>query len=216
MATREERARRGRREGSLFSKLATVLELRLVVDQLDEDDALAFALTCRDFRAATCLAGSAIARFGERGICTSVAGVWSSTARLRWAVGLGYEMNSEHFAQAAGMGHLEVLQWARANGCEWNWHTCAAAAEGGHLELLQWARANGCEWDWFTCSCACMDGHMEVLQWARANGCPWDTETCSTAARGRSSLRGDAPRASEGSSAACRSTLRHHRHRRGR
>ena len=46
MATREERQRRGR--GSLFSKLATVLELRLVVDQLDENDAFAFALTCRE------------------------------------------------------------------------------------------------------------------------------------------------------------------------
>ena len=83
MATREERARRG--QGSLFSKLATVLELRLVVDQLDENDAFAFALTCRDFRAATCLAGSAAARFGEDGIRTSVAGSWASVARLRWA-----------------------------------------------------------------------------------------------------------------------------------
>jgi hypothetical protein len=141
-------------EGSLFRHLATPLELRLVVDHLDEDDALAFASTCRAFRAATCLAGSAIARFGERGINTGVASVWSSTARLRWAVGLGYEMDSEYFARAAGMGRLEVLQWARANGCEWNWDTCSAAAEGGHLEVLQWARANGCEWSWVTCSAA--------------------------------------------------------------
>ena len=67
----------------LPSPRATPLELRLVVDHLDEDDAFAFPSTCRAFRAATCLAGSAAARFRERGIRTSVAGVWSSTARLR-------------------------------------------------------------------------------------------------------------------------------------
>ena len=83
---RGARARRGRRQGSLFSKLSTVLELRLIVDQLDESDALAFALTSRDFRAATCLTGSATARFGEHGIRTSVADSWASVARLRWAV----------------------------------------------------------------------------------------------------------------------------------
>jgi len=112
-------------EGSLLSELGTD-ELSLVVDQLDEDDAFAFASTCRAFRAATCLAGSAAARFGERGIRTSVAGSWASVARLRWAVGLGYEMNSDHLAHAASMGHLEVLQWARANGCEWDAGTCSS------------------------------------------------------------------------------------------
>ena len=47
-----------------------------------------------------------LARFGERGIHTSVAGSWASAARLRWAVGLGYEMDSRHFGRAAGMGRL--------------------------------------------------------------------------------------------------------------
>ena len=171
-------------EGSLFRHLATPLELRLVVDHLDEDDAFAFASTCRAFRAATCLAGSAAARFGERGIRTSMADVWSSTARLRWAVGLGYEMHVYQFARAARMGHLEVLQWARANGCEWNEWTCSAAAEGGHLEVLQWARANGCKWNEDTCSYAAAAGHLEVLQWARANGCDWDGDTCALAVEG--------------------------------
>ena len=73
-------------EGSFFRHLATPLELRLVVDHLHEHDAFAFASTCRAFRAATCLAGSATARFGEHGIRTSVAGSWASVARLRWAV----------------------------------------------------------------------------------------------------------------------------------
>ena len=67
-------------EGSLFRHLATPLELRLVVDHLDEDDAFAFASTCRAFRAATCLAGSVAARFGERGIHTSVPGCWPTRA----------------------------------------------------------------------------------------------------------------------------------------
>ena len=93
-------------EESLFSKLGAD-ELRLIVDQLDEDDAFAFASTCRAFRTATCLAGSATARFGERSIRTTWAGAWASVARLRWAVAQGYKTKSGHLARSpAVMGRL--------------------------------------------------------------------------------------------------------------
>ena len=174
-------------EGSLFVKLGTVLELQLIVEWLDEDDAFAFASTCRDFHAAIGYTGSDTTGALTRPTTlttTSVKGVWASVARLRWAVLLGYRMNVRHFARAAGMGRLEVLQWARANDCDFDWRTCEAAAGGGHQLILQWARANGCEWSESTCAAAACGGHLAVLQWARERGCPWGRWTCHYAAAG--------------------------------
>ena len=72
-------------EASPFLKLDADA-LRLVVDALDEDDALAFALGCRLFRDATCQASSKVARF-RGGVRTRRRAAWVSVARLRWARG---------------------------------------------------------------------------------------------------------------------------------
>ena len=181
--------------GSALSILDDGGGLPLVLDRLDEDDALCAALACttlRDVlfgqpRHAVRAAGKPYA--GKR-IVTSVAGVASSAGRLAWVRGLGgaepswvraWNWRTSH--HLASVGALDALQWARANGCEWTAYTCSAAAAGNHLEVLQWARANGCEWNAGTCSRAAQGGHLEVLQWARANGCEWDARTCSQAAR---------------------------------
>jgi hypothetical protein len=182
--------------GSALSILEDGGGLPLVLDRLDEDDALCAALACttlRDLlfaqpRHVVRAAGKSHA--GKR-IVTSVAGVASSAARLAWVRGLSgaapswvrawNSLTSHHLASVGG---LEALQWARANGCEWDAWTCGQAAQGGHLEVLQWARANGCEWNAYTCWSAARGGHLEVLQWARANGCEWNAYTCSAAAEG--------------------------------
>ena len=155
--------------GSSLSILEDGGALPLVLDRLDEDDALCAALACttlRDVlfaqpRHAVRAAGKPYA--GKR-IVTSVAGVASSAGRLAWARGLSCVAPS----------------WVQA----WDWHTSRYLASVGALEALQWARANGCEWDACTCSEAAGGGHLEVLQWARANGCEWNASTCSEAARG--------------------------------
>ena len=150
---------------SPFRHLATLTEVRLVVDQCDEDDALALALTASPFYAAVCRRGGAYARF-SKGVRTRTSAMWTSSRRLEWARSLGCPWSARAFAQAA-----------RANGCEWDAETCADAAEGGHLEVLQWARANGCPWDEYTFHNAAANGHMHVVEWARDQpGCPWPME----------------------------------------
>ena len=145
--------------GSALSILEDGGGLPLVLDRLDEDDALCAALACttlRDVlfaqpRHAVRAAGKPYA--GKR-IVTSVAGVASSAGRLAWVRGLSgvapswvRAWDSRTSRYLASVGALEALQWARASGCEWDACTCNEAAGGGHLEVLQWARANGCEWN---------------------------------------------------------------------
>ena len=121
--------------GSALSILEDGGGLPLVLDRLDEDDALCAALACttlRDLlfaqpRHVVRAAGKSHA--GKR-IVTSVAGVASSAARLAWVRGLSDAAPS----------------WVRA----WNSLTSHHLASVGGLEALQWARANGCEWDAWT------------------------------------------------------------------
>jgi hypothetical protein len=158
--------------------------LTLVLDHVDDDDALCAALVCTTFRDTTFaqprhgVRGASEPHAGKR-IITSVAAVASSAGRLAWVKSLDGAAPAWVRAWGAGtcrhlavVGALEALRWARENGCEWNATTCAWAAGGGHLDVLRWARENGCEWDANTCACAADGGHLDVLRWARENGCP--------------------------------------------
>ena len=150
---------------SPLSMLDTGGALSLVLDRVDEDDALCAALACTTFRDALfaqrrhAVRPAADEPHAGKRLVTSVAGAGASAARLAWVKTLG--------PQAPG--------WV----CVWDASTCAFLAHVGALQALQWARANGCEWDSETCSSAAAEGHLEVLQWARANGCEWDSETSS-------------------------------------
>eukprot|EP01044_Picomonas_judraskeda_P025627 COSAG03_NODE_7495_length_909_cov_4.425926_1_plen_211_part_10 len=180
--------------GSPLAVLDAGGSLSLVLDRVDENDALSAALTCTTFRDALfAQPRHAVREVGKqhegKRIVTSVAGVASSAGRLAWVRRLGEAApswvrawNWSTTLRLASLGALEALQWARANGCDWNRYTCTRAAAGGHLEVLQWARANGCDWNAGTCTRAAAGGHLEVLQWARANGCDWNAGTCSEAA----------------------------------
>ena len=162
--------------GSALSILEDGGGLPLVLDRLDEDDALCAALACTTLRDVLFAQPRHAARaagkpYAGKRIVTSVAGVASSAGRLAWVRGLSgaapswvREWNWRTSRHLAAGGALEALQWARANGCAWDAGTCSAAAGGGHLEVLQWARANGCEWDASTCMRAAEGGHMAVMQ----------------------------------------------------
>ena len=118
--------------------------LRLVVDALDEDDALAFACAATAFRQVTCHRDHpCLARF-PGGIRTRTVAVVASPARMAWMRSMGSPWDKRVCRAAAAEGHLAVLQWARAQGCPWDEWTCADAALRGHLAVLQWARAQGC------------------------------------------------------------------------
>ena len=170
--------------GSALSILEDGGGLPLVLDRLDEDDALCATLACTTLRDVLFTQPQHAVRalgkpYAGKRIVTGVAGVASSAGRLAWVRGLSgaaplwvRDWNSHTSSSLASVGAIEALQWARANGCEWNAMTCSEAARRGHLEVLQWARANGCEWNASTCSLAAEGGHLAVLEWARANGCP--------------------------------------------
>ena len=157
--------------GSSLSILEDGGALSLVLDRLDEDDALCAALACTTFRDALFAQPRHVVRaagkpYAGKRIVTGVAGAGSSAGRLAWVRGLSDR----------------APNWVRA----WNWSTSCRLASVGALEALQWARANGCEWDVGTCSEAARGGHLEVLQWARANGCEWFAGTCICCSRRRS------------------------------
>ena len=165
--------------------------LALVLELVDDDDALCASLVCTTFRSTIfrqprhSVRGASEAHVGKR-IITSVAAVASSSARLAWVKSLGgaapawvHAWDARTCRRLAAVGALEALQSARENGCEWDAGTCSRAAGGGHLGVLQWARDNGCEWDVWTCEYAAWGGHLDVLQWAHENGCEWDAGTCS-------------------------------------
>ena len=134
--------------GSSLSILEDGGGLPLVLDRLDEDDALCAALACTTLRDVLFAQPRHAVRapgkpYALKRIVTSVAGVASSAGRLAWVRGL------------SGV----VPSWVRA----WDWRTSSSLASVGGLEALQWARANGCEWNASTCSGAAYRGHLEML-----------------------------------------------------
>eukprot|EP01044_Picomonas_judraskeda_P030821 COSAG03_NODE_11242_length_603_cov_2.369048_1_plen_132_part_01 len=126
--------------GSSLSILEDGGGLPLVLDRLDEDDALCAALACTTFRDALFAQPRHVVRatgkpYAGKRIVTSVAGVGSSAGRLAWVRGLsdgapwwvrGWDWSTSR--HLASVGALEALQWARANGCGWHAGTCMYAA----------------------------------------------------------------------------------------
>ena len=163
-----------------------------VYDLVGENDRFAFALSCKDFRAA---------QQARRGVALSTSmkdvmrGVFSGDIRLtkgwlRWAYGLITRNRRDNTRQqilklAAFYGYNDVLEWLQGRGCPMYRQcpkTCYGAALNGHLHTLVWLKSQRCRWDRRTCSSAALGGHLEVLQWLRKNGCPWDSTTCLSAA----------------------------------
>ena len=91
-----------------FRWLQTATEVRLIVDHIEVGDAFCFASVCSIFRAATSLKDSKEARF-PRGIRTPVLAMWSSVARLEWALDRNYKWKTKHCADAAREGHAGPL-----------------------------------------------------------------------------------------------------------
>ena len=120
--------------GSSLSILEDGGALSLVLDRLDEDDAVCAALACTTFRDALFAQPRHVVRaagkpYAGKRIVTSVAGAGSSAGRLAWVRGLGGAAPS----------------WVRA----WDWRTCYRLASVGALEALQWVGSSQrvCEWD---------------------------------------------------------------------
>ena len=143
-------------DGSYFGLLDARGVLRLVIDTIEEDDALFVALVCKDFRDA--LHGRFPIVNGKR-FRMGFGAVVSSVSRLSWAHADGnWQYLHLHFAPGSSYskricmhiarnGQLDVLQFARSIcGFDWDWQTCAAAAGAGHLHVLEYAKNNFAHW----------------------------------------------------------------------
>jgi hypothetical protein len=99
---------------------------------------------------------------------------------MSWVRENGCPWDESAFAEAAGIGSLQMMEWLRLRDCPWDESACEAAAESGYLWSLQWLRVTHDDypWDERTCWAAAGGGHLEVLQWAREHGCEWDKFDC--------------------------------------
>ena len=176
-------------EGACPMRLLTVDELRLIVDKVDECDALPLALSCRRLR------DIALARWpvpNERYSFRWNARIEehvTSIPRLKWAVTLACPLDARTTRAAAAGGHLEVLQYLRSLSppCRWGERVCEAAAMGGHMHVLTWLRSTlpppeRCPWDVRTAAAAAKGGYLDMLRWIRVRKAPWDSSCVAAAA----------------------------------
>lgn len=76
-------------------------------------------------------------------------------------------------ADAAYMGHLDIVKWGLENGASDIPYIASAAGIGGRLELLYWFYENGLRMDYeLIAEGAAEGGHLEVLVWALAHFTP--------------------------------------------
>jgi hypothetical protein len=153
-----------------FNQLAPEI-WAVVIDHLDEDDALFFAMTCRNAYSIV----TKLPRFNNIKFTVKIA--VSSVPRMVEMLPKGLPWGRSLCETAASLGNLESLQWLRTFKCPWTKHVCNNAARHGHLHVLKWARKKGCSWDQEVCEQAAKGGHLDILQWARKHGCPWSFDT---------------------------------------
>ena len=120
--------------------------LDMITSIIDEDDALAMALTCR------ALCALVFERWPSRGdrprLRSQIRGAVVSIARVSWAYhSCGLRLNEDTCAAAAFQGRRDVIEWLRSMECPWDEGTCAAAMEAGHVALFRWAKKEGCPYD---------------------------------------------------------------------
>ena len=186
----------------LLRRLPPELWQKILDENVQQNDLLALAMTCRFFRekqkdlgkkVVTDLNYGSLLSLQKSGrmpshslgwfqwVCDTLnilPGFDCGGKRVKGAV---YEGDLVNYA--ALQGSIEILRWLmEEKGYEFNRATCEGAAFGGHLDVLKWVRSQDppCPWDWRTCTEAAAEGHLDVLKWLRAQNppCPWNRYRC--------------------------------------
>mmetsp|Transcript_9433 Transcript_9433/g.27821 ORF Transcript_9433/g.27821 Transcript_9433/m.27821 type:complete len:298 (-) Transcript_9433:1023-1916(-) len=160
-------------------------ELRCIVDQVHEDDALALALTGSRFRTAVFCRFPEPANGGPR--LRTWIGSAVSIARLRWNLSQSCPIDHAIGESLASRGNLDTLQFAIGElSLPTDTGITIAAARANRLEVLQWAHGEGYLLTVDACKAAARAGHLEVLLWARSltdtDPAIWEGEGMCTAA----------------------------------
>lgn len=148
-----------------------------ICEHVEEDDLLAFALSCKDARLAQERSG--------RQLVTTLRAATTTASRLRWArAALGLPWDERVTEALAHYGNLDVLRYARekcTTPCPWSTGVLRRAAAAGHCHILEYAREKGCKWDSSVCAAASGAGRLDALMWLREHCCPWSDLTSAIA-----------------------------------
>ncbi|WZN64050.1 retrovirus-related Pol polyprotein [Chloropicon roscoffensis] len=194
----------------LFRRLLPELWQKIVDEYLDQNDELAFAMTCRFFRERqkdlgwelmTILEDDSLLEElledQESGNVTPHTLGWFQWVCDNWEIQPGFKWRSEKVKgavyecdllnYAAFQGSIEILRWLmEEKGWELNRETGRWAGLGGSVEVFEYLNGKGYEFDRNACSGAAWGGHLKALKYLRGlvPPCLWDEGTCAKAAQG--------------------------------
>ena len=193
-------------------RLPPELWQKIVDENLQQNDLLAFAMTCRLFRDTTKVLGkkmvtylgggdhpnpSRLLKLRKSGKMTShtlgwfqwVCDTFEILPGFKWGIkrvkGAVYEGDLLNYA--AFQGSVEILRWLmEEKGCELNKDSGLWAGLRGSVKVLGDLRGKGYEFDEKACAGAAQGGHLEALKFLRGLDppCPWNVLTCFDAAEG--------------------------------
>ena len=191
----------------LLRRLPPELWQKILDENVQQNDLLALALTCRFFREKLKDLGrkmeTNLTEYRLIDLLESGRMVSHSLGWFQWVCdtleflpgfmcddeerveGVAYEGDLLHYA--AFQGSVEILRWLmEEKGCEPNRSTGYWAGLGGSVAVLEYTRERGYELTLtsVTCDGAAGGGCLKALKWLRDQDppCPWDSETCAMAA----------------------------------
>ncbi|WZN61919.1 hypothetical protein HKI87_05g34550 [Chloropicon roscoffensis] len=190
----------------LLGKLPPELWSKIVDENIQQNDLLALAMTCRFFRDTTKDLGKKL----ETNVNTDcLLQVRNSGKEMPHSMGWfqwvcdtfeiqpGYKWDEKRVEgavykgdlvnYAAFQGSVEILRWLmEEKGWELNCDTGKWAGQGGSVEILEYLRVRGYHFFQGICAGAAKEGRLEALKFLRglAHPCPWSAWTCAEAARG--------------------------------
>ena len=179
---------------------------KILDEHLDQNDLLAFAMTCRFFRDTTKglgkklesnLKARRLLELRKSGKMASHSLDWfqwicdtlNVMPGFKWgskrAKGAVYEGNLVNYA--AFRGSIEILRWlVEEKGWELNRHTGWYAGQGGSVEILEYLEFMGYKFTRAACDGAARGGQLEALKFLKGLDppCPWGAMGCTWAAEG--------------------------------
>ncbi|WZN65593.1 hypothetical protein HKI87_12g71530 [Chloropicon roscoffensis] len=182
----------------LLGRLPAELWQKILDENVQQNDLVALAMTCRFFREKqkdlgkkieTNLKGNHLYDLQKSGKVTSHSLGWFRWVCDTFEILQGFEYLPKGGAvyegvllnYAAFQGSVEILRWLiEEKGWELNEETGFWAGMGGSVEILEHLRGKGYEFDEGACSGAASEGHLEALKWLRAQNppCPWSRSEC--------------------------------------
>ena len=197
----------------LLGRLLPELWQKIVDEYLDQNDMLAFAMTCRFFREKQKDLGKKMVTttppprrwyiyhlldLRTSGRMPSHSMGWFQWVCATFEILPGYKRGWKRVKgtvyegdlvnYAALQGSVEILRWLmEEKGWEPNMYTGRRAGRGGSVKVLEYLVDRGYEFDREVCNGAAIGGHLEALKFLRGLDppCPWDEwDYCTQAAEG--------------------------------